>query len=46
MISKTVDKKRELSINWKLLRQVILGLVIVAAILFFNARSPEKHPLC
>ena len=42
MISKTVDKKRELSINWKLLRQVILGLVIVAAILFFNARSPEK----
>ena len=42
MISKTVDKKRELSINWKLLRQVILGLVIVAAILFFNDRSPEK----
>nr|HPL82033.1 hypothetical protein [Anaerolineaceae bacterium] len=42
MISESVNKKNWSSINWKLVRSIILGLIVVGVILFFNARSPEK----
>jgi len=42
MINETANKKSWFFINWKWLRTVILGLIIIAAIVFFNIRSPEK----
>ena len=42
MISETVKRGPFSHINWKLWRSVILALLILAAILFFNARNPAE----
>jgi simple sugar transport system permease protein len=42
MIVENVNKTRLKNINWKLWRSLIFGALIIAAILFFNARNPSE----
>lgn len=42
MIAEKLNKTRLKNINWKLWRSLIFGALIIAAILFFYARSPGE----
>lgn len=42
MIAENVKNKSLKNINWKLWRSLILGVLVIAAIIFFNARNPGE----